>query len=63
MRPFVKYQVIYTNEERYPVSVMCHFFGLSRSGYRKELLDDIMEMIRIPSVNVPEEENAPFGME
>lgn len=33
MRPFVKYQVIYTNKERYPVSVMCHFFGLSRSGY------------------------------
>lgn len=31
--------------------------------HRKELLDDIMDMIRIPSVNAPEEENAPFGME
>ena len=31
--------------------------------HRKELLDDIMDMIRIPSVNAPEEKNAPFGVE
>ena len=33
MRPRVKYQVIYMNRNRYPVSVMCQFFQVSRSGY------------------------------
>ena len=33
MRPRVKYQIIYMNRNRYPVSAMCHFFGVSRSGY------------------------------
>ena len=33
MRPQVKYQVIYMNRNRYPVTVMCQFFGVSRSGY------------------------------
>ena len=33
MRPKIKYQVIYMNRNRYPVSVMCQFFGVSRSGY------------------------------
>ena len=33
MSPRVKYQVIYMNRNRYPVSVMCRFFGVSRSGY------------------------------
>ena len=33
MRPRVKYQLIYMNRNRYPVSAMCHFFGVSRSGY------------------------------
>ena len=33
MRPRVKYQVIYMNKDRYPVSVMCQFLGVSRSGY------------------------------
>ena len=33
MRPRVKYQIIYMNRNRYPVSVMCQFFGISRSGY------------------------------
>ena len=33
MRSRVKYQVIYMNRNRYPVSEMCHFFGVSRSGY------------------------------
>ncbi len=33
MRPRIKYQIIYMNRNRYPVSVMCRFFGVSRSGY------------------------------
>ena len=33
MRPRVKYQIIYMNRNRYPVSVMCQFFCVSRSGY------------------------------
>ena len=33
MRPKVKYHVIYRHQGAYPVSVMCTFFGVSRSGY------------------------------
>ena len=33
MRPKVKYAVIYRHRDEYPVSVMCQFFGVSRSGY------------------------------
>ncbi len=33
MRPRVKYYVIYLHREDYPISVMCAFFGVSRSGY------------------------------
>ena len=33
MRPQVKYAVIYRHREEYSVSVMCRFFGVSRSGY------------------------------
>ncbi|WP_407066496.1 IS3 family transposase [Evtepia sp.] len=33
MRPKVKYHVIYKHQAKYPVSVMCRFFGVSRSGY------------------------------
>ena len=33
MRPKFKYQVIYSHRTEYPVSVMCRFFGVSRSGY------------------------------
>ena len=33
MRPLVKYQIIHMNRERYSISVMCRFFGVSRSGY------------------------------
>ena len=33
MRARVKYQIIYMNRNRYPVSVMCRFFEVSRSGY------------------------------
>lgn len=33
MRPQIKYAVIYRHREEYPISVMCRFFGVSRSGY------------------------------
>ena len=33
MRPKVKYAVIYRHRNEYPVSVMCRFFQISRSGY------------------------------
>ena len=33
MRPKAKYAVIYRHREEYPISVMCKFFGVSRSGY------------------------------
>ena len=33
MKPRVKYQVIYMNRDRYSISRMCSFFGVSRSGY------------------------------
>ena len=33
MKPSVKYSVIYRYRDKYPVSVMCSFFKISRSGY------------------------------
>ena len=33
MRPKVKYAVIHRHYREYPISVMCRFFGVSRSGY------------------------------
>ena len=33
MRPRAKYAVIYRHRKQYPVSVMCKFFEVSRSGY------------------------------
>ena len=33
MRPSVKYHIIYRHRHEYPVSVMCSFFQVSRSGY------------------------------
>lgn len=33
MRPNVKYYVIHLHREDYPISAMCAFFGVSRSGY------------------------------
>ena len=33
MRPKVKYHIIYRHRDEYPVSVMCKFFEVSRSGY------------------------------
>jgi len=33
VKPKAKYHIIHMNRERYPVSVMCRFFEVSRSGY------------------------------
>ena len=33
MRPRIKYHIIYRHRTEYPVSVMCAFLGVSRSGY------------------------------
>ena len=33
MRPRAKYSVIYRHRNEYPISVMCRFFQVSRSGY------------------------------
>ena len=33
MRPKVKYAVIHRHRSEYPITVMCSFFGVSRSGY------------------------------
>ena len=33
MRPKAKYAVIHRHREEYPITVMCRFFGVSRSGY------------------------------
>ena len=33
MRPKAKYAVIHRHRNEYPISVMCQFFGVSRSGY------------------------------
>lgn len=33
MKPRLKFQVIYKNRKEYPVTAMCHFFEVSRSGY------------------------------
>ena len=54
MRPGAKYATIYRHREEYPISVMCRFFEVSRSGYydyvrrlgRKEKDADLAEIIR-----------------
>ncbi len=33
MKAAIKYEVIYCRSEKYPVSIMCKFFKVSRSGY------------------------------
>ena len=33
MRPRAKYAVIYQHRNEYPVSIMCRFFQVARSGY------------------------------
>ncbi len=38
MKASVKYKVIYRHREKYSISEMCRFFGVSRSGYIFSLL-------------------------
>lgn len=33
MKPAVKYLAIYRNKDKYSITIMCNFFGVSRSGY------------------------------
>ena len=33
MKPRRKYEAIYSHRHKYPITVMCKFFGVSRSGY------------------------------
>ncbi len=33
MKPLIKYQVIFKHSDKYNISQMCKFFGVSRSGY------------------------------
>lgn len=33
MKPQLKYQAIYSHRDKYPITVMCEFFSVSRSGY------------------------------
>ena len=33
MKPSLKYRIIFTLADKYPVKDMCEFFGVSRSGY------------------------------
>ena len=33
MRPKIKYAVIHRHRDEHPISIMCKFFGVSRSGY------------------------------
>lgn len=33
MRASIKYEVIHSRSEKYPVAIMCRFFNVSRSGY------------------------------
>lgn len=33
MTPSIKYLAIYKNKDQYPITVMCRFFNVSRSGY------------------------------
>ncbi len=52
MRPQFKYHVIYRHREEYSISVMCHFFSVSRSGYydfikRPERNAALVEKIRM----------------
>ena len=55
MRPKTKYAVIHRHRNEYPISVMCKFFEVSRSGYydfvkrlgKPEKDADLAEKIRL----------------
>ena len=48
MRTSVKYLVIYRHREKYAISEMCKFFGVSRSGYY-----DFINRMDIPAKDLP----------
>ena len=48
MRTSVKYLVIYRHREKYTISEMCRFFGVSRSGYY-----DFINRMDIPAKDLP----------
>ena len=48
MRTSVKYLVIYRHKEKYSISEMCRFFGVSRSGYY-----DYVKRMEIPDRDLP----------
>ena len=42
MKPRVKYQIVYMNQNRYPVSVMCQFFKEIKLLLKKNAEKDLM---------------------
>ena len=48
MRTSVKFMVIYRHKDKYSISEMCRFFGVSRSGYY-----DYVKRIDIPAKDLP----------
>ena len=48
MKASVKYKVIYRHREKYGISEMCRFFGVSRSGYY-----DYVHRMDVPAKNLP----------
>ena len=48
MRTSVKFMVIYRHKEKYSISEMCRFFGVSRSGYY-----DYVKRMDIPAWDLP----------
>ena len=48
MKPSVKYRVIYRHKDKYSISEMCKFFGVSRSGYY-----DFVARMEIPDRDLP----------
>jgi len=48
VKPSVKYKVIYRHREKYGISEMCRFFGVSRSGYY-----DYVKRMDIPAKDLP----------
>lgn len=48
MRTSVKYLVIYRHKDKYTISEMCRFFGVSRSGYY-----DYVKRMDIPAWDLP----------
>ena len=48
MKPSVKYRVIYRHKDKYSISEMCRFFGVSRSGYY-----DFVARMETPDKDLP----------